>query len=96
MEISALMWAIAHDQTVQQRIEALVREARWSGEGDPTSSVPTDQLAWAVATDPTIRDAVADRLDDGAPNSVADACAGITDAALSHVVLTSALPRLTS
>lgn len=95
METSSLTWAIAHDANVLQRVEAIVREHRWAGRENPTAPVPVDQLAWAVATNATIRDGVEGRLDDEAP-SVSQACAGIPDTELTDAVLNVALPRLAS
>jgi hypothetical protein len=94
VETSTLTWSIAHDQLLCQRIEAIVRDHRWTGEDDPTAPVPVDQLAWAAASNPTIREGVANRLEKDAPN-VAEACADIPDADLTYVVLTVAMPRLT-
>lgn len=92
METTALTYLLAQAPAVRQRVEAVVRQSWWDdAAADPTSVVPLDALAWAVATNVTIRAGVAERLNNGADLATAEA--GITDNDLTFVVL-QALTRL--
>lgn len=98
MEPSTRARRIAEDTGIRNRIEALVKLARWQGEGDPAAPVPVDQLAWAVAADPDITAATEQALaeaDEPDRTDVTRALAGatITDDMLTCVI-TKALARL--
>ena len=88
---SQIMYAIAQHTGVRNRIEALVRHHCWSNPSeDPCQNIPTSDLAWAVATNETIRAAVIAAVVDG---NIGQACEAIDEEDLEYVVL-AALARL--
>lgn len=88
---SQVMYAIAQNNGLKGRIEALVRSHRWNDPTeDPTAAIPLNDLAWAVSTSPTILATVTAAIVDGNIGAAVDQ---IPEADLDPVIL-AALTRL--
>lgn len=88
---SQIMFTCYFNGGLRNRIEALVRDHLWNDTTtDPTAPIPLDSLAWAVATNPTIRNAVTVAIVDGEINAAID---GIDETILERIIL-AALTRL--
>lgn len=89
---TVLTYNIQTNVAVRSRIEAIVRDKLWAGTGDPTVSLPIEDLAWAVSASEPVRKAVRDALDPEQPN-VARGCDAIEDTQLIPAVA-AAMKRL--
>lgn len=100
MEMSTVQSAMQASGTLRQRIEAVVREAWWVASGDyaksPAGAIPTNDIAWAVATNATacanVKSWMEDPENTGRIDEAVEAC--IPDSDLEYIVLTVARPRL--
>lgn len=92
MDSTELTYAIFEDWGLRHRIEALVRSHWWNDSAAiPNAVIPVDDLAWAAASNVSIRNTVSGA--GGVGDLVSDAVKAIPDGDLEYVVL-NALPRL--
>ncbi|WP_169799188.1 hypothetical protein [Nocardioides jensenii] len=81
---SQIMYATTVNVGLRGRIEAIVRVHQWNNAGNPTAAIGLDSLVWAVATNPTIYDAVSAAIVDG---NIGAAVAALGEDLLQGVVL---------
>lgn len=89
---SVVMWNIQSHPGLRQRVEAIVRDHWWNDttdpRPDPTKPVPVDHLAWAAATNNTIRQHVTSNIAEG---NIVAAVDTINESDLEYVVVNALL-----
>lgn len=100
VQTSVLISDLQGNVHLRSRVEAIVEADRWNHHQDQIGDeIPMDDLMWAVASNPSIQTTVRDALE-AAPEedqaNVDRAAAVIPDSDLEYVVLTVAMPILTS